>query len=142
MQRRDGFIAREYLDGNFVRTAMLYAEWKTRGARLEPWRDDVRIGAADRGAPERLRLYLAADHSWSGRLCLDGVRHRTSWNLRLDYPRRNGSPEWFTVDSGRSYVVRDLDTGDAITYDGAALVRGVPFSLEPGRPRRLSIDPS
>jgi hypothetical protein len=143
MQRRDGFIAREYLDGNFVRTAMLYAEWKTRGARLEPWREDLRIGGADRGAQDHgLRLYLAADGPWSGRLCLDGVRHRTSWNLRRDYPRRNGSPEWFTVESGRSYVVRDLDTGDATEYDGATLVDGVPFSLEPGRPRRLSIEPS
>ena len=143
MQRRDGFIARYYLDGNFVRTAMLYAEWKTRGARLEPWREDLRIGAAGRGAPDhRLRLYLAADDPWSGRLCLDRVRHRTSWNLRLDYPRRNASPEWFTVESGRSYVVRDLDTGETAMHDGAELAAGLPFTLEPGRPRRLSIEPS
>ena len=142
MQRRDGFLAREYLDGNFVRTAMLYAEWKTRGARLEPWRDDLRIGGVERVVPDhQLRLHLAADRPWTGRLCLDGLRHRTSWNLRLDYPRRNGSPQWFTVERGRSYQVRDLDSGDVATHDGAALLDGVTLTLSPGHTRRLAIEP-
>jgi hypothetical protein len=142
MQRRDGFVARQYLDGNFVRTAMLYAEWKTGGARLEPWRDDLGIGGAGRAAPvHELRLHLSAEKPWTGRLCLDGARHRTSWNLRLEYPRRNGSPEWFTVERGRSYAVRDLDSGDAAVHDGAALLEGVAITLVPGRARRLSIEP-
>ena len=141
MQRGDGFIAREYLDGNFVRTAMLYAEWKTRGARLEPWRDDLLIGAADDGGSgAALRLHLAAGATWSGRLRLDPVRHRTNWNMKIEYPRRNGSPEWFTVESTRRYAVRDLDTGATVELDGAALIEGVPVSLEPGRAQRLVVE--
>jgi hypothetical protein len=143
MQRRDGFVARDYLDGNFVRTALLYAEWKTRGARLEPWREDLRIGGAEpvaASAENGLRLYLAAAEPWSGRLHFDGARHRTSWSLRADYPRRNGSPEWFTVERGRGYVARDLDSGEESLHDGSALLAGVPLTLEPGRPRRLSIE--
>jgi hypothetical protein len=74
-------------------------------------------------------------------LCLDGVRHRTNWSLPLDYPRRNGSPQWFTVEPGRSYLVRDLDSGRAAVHDGAALLDGVPITLAPGQARRLSIEP-
>jgi hypothetical protein len=141
MQRADGFIAREYLDGNFVRSVMLYAEWKTRGARLEPWRDDLLIGATDGGAPgRRLRLHLAADMAWSGRLRLDPARHRVYWNMKTEYPRRNGSPEWFTAESGRAYTVRNLDTGASVEMDGATLVEGLPVSLDPGRAQRLIVE--
>jgi hypothetical protein len=141
-QHRDGFVGRQYLDGNFVRSAMLYAEWKTRGARLEPWRDDVWIGGAGDGPTgNHLRLHLSADTAWSGRLCLDAARHRTHWNMKTEYPRRNGSPEWFTVEDGRAYAVRDIDTGTATTHDGAELIVGIPLALEPGRARRLVVEP-
>ena len=92
-------------------TAMLYAEWKTRGAPRT-----VARGPADRGAAAARRTL---DFACTWRPTAPGPAGcastasgtRTSWNLRRDYPRRNGSPEWFTVESGRSYVVRDLDTG-------------------------------
>ncbi len=47
--RPDGFVTGMYLDGNFVRTALLYARWKTAGVLPLPWRADVRLGAAREG---------------------------------------------------------------------------------------------
>ena len=99
-----------------------------RGARLEPWREDP-----DRRRPRRAGPWTSPVPGGRRPLvrpaALDGVRHRTSWNLRRDYPRRNGSPEWFTVESGRSYVVRDLDTGDGNRVRRGGAGRRVPFSL-------------
>ncbi len=45
-QREDGVIEGWHGDGNSARTAMMYALWKTQGASVRPWREDVRLGAA------------------------------------------------------------------------------------------------
>ncbi|HID65114.1 MAG TPA: hypothetical protein EYP49_20540, partial [Anaerolineae bacterium] len=45
-QLPSGFIEEWYLDGNFIRTSLLYATYKTQGITFEPWRENVRLGAA------------------------------------------------------------------------------------------------
>ena len=45
MQRRDGHIEHWYGEGNFNRTAMLYALMESRGVRPARWEPGVRVGA-------------------------------------------------------------------------------------------------
>lgn len=44
-QGDDGIIEGWHGDGNYTRTALLYALWKAQGARIRPWRADVSLGA-------------------------------------------------------------------------------------------------
>jgi hypothetical protein len=97
-QRADGVIEGWHGDGNFARTSLMYALWKTQGCRLEPWRPDLRIGAVRDG--EVLYLSVSADEPWQGKLLFDLPRHRTHMRLPLDYPRINQFPEWFTAEPG------------------------------------------
>jgi hypothetical protein len=128
-QRDDGFVEGWFLDGNFVRTALLYAQYKTRGVLLDPWTEHVRLGAALDRQSGTLYVYAAAQGEWQGRLCFDAPRHRTIWTMPMEYPRVNGSPEWYTVDPEGVYVVTDLDTGEAMTIAGQALIEGLPVAL-------------
>ena len=103
MQQEDGIIGGWHGDGNFARTAIMYALWKQQGVTIQPWREDVRLGA-------RLENGTAAAAAGSrstveGRLVFDPPRHRTIMHLPLDYPRINQFPEWFTVDAERTYQV-------------------------------------
>ena len=74
-------------------------------------------------------IYLGADRPWQGRLHFDTPRHREVWKMPLEYPRLNGSPEWFVVDRDATYQVEDLDTGQQATYSGAELADGLEVSL-------------
>ena len=128
-QRTDGFLEGWYLDGNFVRTALMYAQYKTQGVVLDPWREHVRVGAALDRDGDTLHVYLAAQESWSGRVRFDTPRHRTIWNLPVEYPRLNQAPEWFVVEPEGSYLVTDLDTGEEELYVGQELAEGLPVTL-------------
>ena len=129
-QRDDGFVEGWYLDGNYVRTSLMYAQYKTMGAWLDSWTEDVRLGASyDRDADE-LYVYAAAAGDWDGRLRFDTPRHQSIWNLPVEYPRVNGSPEWFVVQADAEYVVTNLDTGEATTYTGQALADGLPVTFD------------
>ena len=65
-QRPDGVIEGWHGDGNFARTTIMYCLWKTQGARVEPWRADVIIGAVP--LAKGIALALRADAAWKGRL--------------------------------------------------------------------------
>jgi len=95
-----GFVDKLYLEGNFIRTALLYATYKTQGVLAEPWREDVCLGAAWDAEHDQLFLHVSAQEPWQGRLRLDGPRHRTIWGLPFNYPRLNATPEWFVVEPG------------------------------------------
>lgn len=45
-QQPDGAIERWYADGNWTRTALLYAMMKTQGCYLKSWAPGVELGAA------------------------------------------------------------------------------------------------
>jgi hypothetical protein len=129
-QRPDGFVRRQYLDGNFVRTSLLYGLWKSAGVRLSPWRADVAVGAA-RGEGG-LHLVVLAERPWSGTLVFDGPRHRETLRLADDYPRLNAWPEWFPVDPAASLEVRDPAAGTARPVAGSALRAGLPVEVPAG----------
>lgn len=137
-QHESGVIYGTHPDGNFARTALMYALSHSLGVHTDSWRDDLRIGATSKGGS--LVALLAADAPWVGRLCFDGPRHHTNLGLPLNYPRVNSFPEWLPVEPGRTYSVHAADfTG---TFDGADLIAGLRLRLEGEAPElRLRVTP-
>jgi hypothetical protein len=134
MQSPSGFIEARYLDGNFIRTALLYASYKTQGTMIVPWRNDVYFGAAYDKNRNALYVYLNAQSEWKGHLQFDIPRHRIFWNLPKDYPRLNSTPEWYTVDNRRSYKIINMNTGLSFTRTGNELAEGIPIHLNEKNP--------
>jgi hypothetical protein len=128
-QRSDGFVEGWFLDGNFVRTALLYAQYKSQGLSVDPWSEGVRVGAAFDRESDTLYVYLAAQEGWEGKLRFDTPRHRDIWHLPIEYPRVNGSPEWYVVEPDNLYLVNNLDTAEVSSYSGQELAEGLPINL-------------
>jgi hypothetical protein len=127
MQRPDGHLEDWYGEGNFNRTALLYAYMKSLGVRPERWEKGVQVGAARDGA--RLLLYLAMPSP--RRIQFDFARHRRVLNLEKNYVRLNEFPEWFTVDENHLYRVRPATSDTPTrTWLGSELIAGV--ELAPG----------
>jgi hypothetical protein len=139
-QQESGFVEGWYLDGNFVRTALMYAQYKTQGLMLVPWREDVRVGAVVDGKSDVLYVNVAAQEEWTGKVRFDIPRHRVYWNLPFEYPRLNALPEWYVVEAEDTYRVTDLDTGKASTYSGEELAQGIPVSLGGTREHALRLN--
>ncbi len=135
-QRPDGIIEGWHGDGNSARTALLWALSKTQGISASPWRDDLRLGAV-RLPDGTVRVFLAADWPWTGKLRFDRVRHRDRLYLPFDYPRINQFPEWYPVDPTQNYEIRVGDD-PAEVVDGTALY-GYPLTLKAGEPLRLTV---
>jgi hypothetical protein len=138
MQRPDGHIEDWYGEGNFNRTALLYAYLKSQGVRPERWEPGVRVGAIRDG--ERLLVHL--DMPAARRIQFDFARHRRVINLEKNYVRLNEFPEWFTVDENRLYRIRRSASAEpARVYLGSELIAGVELAagdwiLEPGNPQQ------
>jgi hypothetical protein len=128
-QQPDGTIERWYGDGNWARTLLLYALWKTQGCFLDGWREGVKLGAVRDGG--RLLVSLEGPAGWRGRLRFDHARHRRQLNFARNYVRLNEWPEWFTVEEGRLYRVVDAKGKEQVRL-GSDLVDGVPVAA-PGR---------
>jgi hypothetical protein len=124
-QKADGTIERWYGDGNWSRTLLLYAMWKTQGCHLEGWQEGVKLGAVRDG--RRLLVSLDAPVAWKGRLVFDHARHRRDLNFDRDYVRLNEWPEWFTAGENTLYRVVDAGGKEQIRL-GSELVTGVPVS--------------
>jgi hypothetical protein len=137
-QHDDGSVTDENIDGNFVRTVLLYGLSMTRGARLEPWSPTVALGAAVDGPC--LRVHLHAEDVWHGTLLLDTPRHAQNLGLAVDYPRLNQWPEWWPVDPASLYTVT-LTDGTTIGLDGERLAAGLPMTLAPNVATQLRICP-
>jgi hypothetical protein len=134
MQRPDGHIEYWYGEGNFNRTAMLYALMQSRGVRPAHWRPGMRLGAAEeRVAPDApagaggTRLYLSLTGSQSPTVIqFDYARHRRVLNLDQNYVRLNEFPEWFIVDENTLYRVRPAaEASDGIVRLGSELIAGI-----------------
>jgi len=132
-QLPSGFIEEWYLDGNFIRTSLLYATYKTQGITFEPWRENVRLGAAYDTNKKDLYVYISADADWEGILKFDLPRHRTIWNLPFEYPRLNETPEWFVVEPQENYVFVNLGTGEEFIHSGQQLGEGLAVTLDKER---------
>ena len=127
-QKPNGIIEGWHGDGNFARTSIMYALWKTRGTHLRPWRDDVVYGAVDNA--NGITIALQAADTWQGKLCFDYPRWRDNLRLPMDWARINQWPQWFTADSGRKYVLTVNGKKRACT--GAELRQGIDLTLLPG----------
>lgn len=138
IQKPDGIVEGWYGDGNFARTAIMYALWKQQGMTVQPWRDDVQLGAVQRDG--KIYLVFSTSGPWQGRLCFDTPRHKTVMHLPLDYPRINQFPEWFTVDKVAKYIV-EMDNDPARTLTGAELLKGLPLETPGVQRKRLVITP-
>jgi hypothetical protein len=141
LERPDGSGGAGYLDGNLVRSSLLYAEWKSAGVAARPWRADLALGAA-RGADGSWVVSLEAGRPWRGRLRFDLPRHRTVWSMPFAHPRRNAPPEWLTVEPGARYLVRDLLAGVERGVSGAELAAGLPVTARAGIPVLLRVAPA
>ncbi len=140
-QRDDGIIEGWHGDGNYARTALMYALWKTKGTSIRPWRADIAFGAeqTDDGA---LLLALRADWPWRGKLVCDVPRHRAYFHLPTDYPRLNQFPEWFTVDAKTLYRVQinGRDIGEPLS--GAQLHKGLSVRVGQDEWLQISLRPA
>jgi len=132
LQDGDGSAGAGYLDGNVIRTALLYAGWKSAGVAPRPPREDLALGAERSPDGPGITLHFAAHSPWSGRLVFDSPRHRLHWSMPFDYPRRNAQPEWFAIESEARYRVRDLDSGVRRELAGAVLLAGLEVEIGRG----------
>ena len=136
-QQADGLVGGTYLDGNFVRTALLYGLFRTAGVVPEPWVPALRVGACR--APDGLYLHVESSAAWQGRLRFDTPRHRELMGLAMSYPRLNAWPEWFVTETDSRYELTDLDTRRTRTVTGADLRAGLPLSFSPSGAAHLRI---
>lgn len=125
MQKPDGHIEYWYGEGNFNRTALLWALMKSQGVRPARWTSGVGVGAVREG--KRLLLHIAAPGA--AQIQFDFARHRRILNLDQNYARLNEFPEWYTVDENTLYQARRRDkSGEAQVYLGSELIAGVTLS--------------
>lgn len=132
-QKEDGTVERWYGDGNWARTLLLYAMWKSQGCYIEGWREGVMLGASREG--ERLLVALEGPPGFRGRLHFDFARHRRVMNFTRNYVRLNEWPEWFVVDENTLYRVADSHGREDIRL-GSELKDGI----EVAAPARLIVE--
>jgi hypothetical protein len=125
MQRPDGHIEDWYGEGNFNRTALLWAYLKSQGVRPARWTPGTRTGAVRQGE----RLYLSLEAPAATRVLFDYARHRRVMNLDKNYARLNEFPEWYTVDENTLYRLNRGSEAEQVRL-GSELIAGV--TLEPG----------
>ena len=129
-QLEDGVIEGWHGDGNFARTTIMYALWKTKGVTAHPWRDDLELGAVMSG--DTIWLSIRAQNPWQGILKFDGPRHRDNMHLPYDWPRINQFPEWFTVEKEQHFKMISSDQEINRSHTGDELSNGMPVELEDG----------
>jgi hypothetical protein len=128
MQRPDGHVEYWYGEGNFNRTALLYAYMQSQGVRPEHWQRGMAVGAVRDG--ERLLLDLTLPSPT--RIQFDYARHSRALNLDKNYVRLNEFPEWFIVDENTLYRLhKEGASGEDPIRLGSELVEGV--TMEPGQ---------
>jgi hypothetical protein len=135
--RGRGIVEGWYGDGNFNRTSLMYALWKSQGLSAQPWRPDLRLGAVRRG--DTLYVGIEADSAWSGTLRFDVPRSREILHLPADWPRINSFPEWYTVERRTGYRIVDAWSGRASATTGDELASGMAVTVAPTRATRLIV---
>lgn len=137
MQQSDGIIGGWHGDGNFARTAIMYSLWKSQGATIQPWRNDVILGAEKNG--DQFYFVLTSEKDWQGKLIFDAQRHKTIFNLPIDYPRINQFPEWFTSEDGKEYSIVSSQKEITGKYSGKQLLDGIHIQIKPNEQLVISV---
>jgi len=151
IQKPSGIVEGWHGDGNAIRSALMWAFYLSRGTHVEPWREDVAVGAAQTSGT--LVVCAMADKDWKGRLCFDRPRHSDCLKMALDYPRINSFAEWFTAKSGSQYIFRKgeliespgtgpppLNPFQGLAVPGDDLLRGIEIEVTGGEPRYLAFE--
>lgn len=127
-QRSNGFVDDHYLDGNFMRTSVLYAQMRSGGWTAHPWSPSVGVGFERVGADRAVLVVTAGAEGFRGRIVPDSRRHETVLRLPWNWPRLNSWPEWCTAERiGRVAV---LEGGEHATIPAlAALAEGIAVDL-------------
>lgn len=133
-QRPDGFVSDDYLDGNFIRTAMLYAEMRSGGFRLYPWKAGAGAGLAGAKGADPVLVVKAGADGYRGRLLMDHRRHRDYLHLPWDWPLLNSWPEW----AGTDEPVPPETAANAKDDDGATQP-GIAIELKPNEVKVLKL---
>ena len=120
MQRADGHVEDWYGEGNFNRTALLYAYMKSLGVRPVRWEAGVGAGATTDGG----RLVVSVKTPAPRLFQFDFARHRRVLNLERNYVRLNEFPEWFAVDENTLYRVGRPGTAGEVRL-GSELIAGI-----------------
>jgi hypothetical protein len=128
MQKESGVIEGWHGDGNFARTTLMYNLWKSKGLYVKPWRDDLVLGAVEKG--DTLILSITSDLPWTGKLFFDNKRFTENMGLPMDWPRINQFPEWFTVDLRGEYTMMDVRENERKNLSGTDLVKGVELATD------------
>ena len=135
MQHIDGIIQGNNADGNFARTSIMHALWKTQGTTVSPWNANLFYGAVKNGNGITLNIETGID--WDGLLIFDKKRHRKNLNLPFDWPRINQFPEWFTTETGLNYSLKI--NGNTRLYKGEELQNGIYLRLKKGDCLRIDV---
>ena len=135
--RNTGIIEGWYGDGNFARTTIMYNLWKSKGTYLQPWSQDVKLGAERKG--DTLFISIQSRTPWKGTLYFDKVRHSANMKLPVDWPRINQFPEWFTAVPANIYEFIDVGNATADKVSGKALMDGVALTLKANETKRLMV---
>jgi hypothetical protein len=132
-----GIIEGWYGDGNFARTTIMYNLWKSKGTYLQPWKQDVKIGAEMKG--DTLFISVQSETPWEGRLYFDRARHAENMKLPVDWPRINQFPQWFTIDPEKQYDVIDVQDGSSRKASGKSMTDGIDLTLKANETKRLMV---
>ena len=138
MQQESGIIGGAHPDGNFERTAIMYALWKTQGVHCSPWREDVKIGADFKDG--KFFVYISSEKDWKGKLIFDYKRHQEILHLPIDYPRINQFPEWFTETGEKEYKFIDYNKKTKTQMTGIELRNGIKLTISSGEKYYITVN--
>jgi hypothetical protein len=127
-QQESGIIEGWHGDGNFARTTIMYNLWKSKGVSIQPWREDVLVGAVQSG--DSLIISLKSAQPWEGKLYFDRSRSKANMKLPLDWPRINQFPEWFVADPEKSYKKVDYTAEEVRDLAGSDLMNGLDVRID------------
>lgn len=128
MQQRDGFVGLTYLDGNFIRTAFLYADMCSGGWSVSPHDPSVSVGFA-RDESGTACIVISSVRSYQGTLISPKPWSAGVPRLPWDWPRLNSWPRWCAIEDIAS-VDGSAGLGSSPTVQ--TLRDGLPLKLEPG----------
>lgn len=123
-QKSDGIIEGWHGDGNFARTSLMYALWKTAGITATNWQPGLIFGASVE--EKTLYISLSSTKAWKGKIHFGKKWHCEYLKMPADYPRINQFQEWFSIDPKANYQLTDGHKKKNIS--GSALLKG--YALE------------
>ncbi len=134
-QKPDGIIEGWHGDGNFARTSLMYALWKTAGVSVSDWNSDIIFGAVT--VKNTLFVTLTSPSAWKGKLIFGSKWHKNHLRLPVDYPRINQFQEWFPIEPAKNY--RLVKGSQSQVIKSSKLIAGLPIQLKPNEVIQLSL---